>query len=74
VFDSLARDGVRANLEWLAHRHPGRITAIVGDVRDERVLRSAVDRADEVYHLAAQVAVKTKKETYLMEKKLTTQK
>jgi CDP-paratose 2-epimerase len=59
VFDSLARDGVRANLEWLAHRHPGRITAIVGDVRDERALRSAVDRADEVYHLAAQVAVTT---------------
>jgi CDP-paratose 2-epimerase len=59
VFDSLARDGVRANLEWLAHRHPGRVTGIVGDVRDERAVRAVVDRADEIYHLAAQVAVTT---------------
>ena len=59
VFDNLSRQGVSENLDWLAQQHPGRVTAIVGDVRDERAVRAAVARADEVYHLAAQVAVTT---------------
>ena len=59
VFDNLSRKGVSENLEWLGQRHPGRIAAMVGDVRDERAVHAAVGRADEVYHLAAQVAVTT---------------
>jgi CDP-paratose 2-epimerase len=59
VFDNLSRKGVSDNLAWLMSQRHGRISAVVGDVRDARALRGAVDRADEVYHLAAQVAVTT---------------
>jgi CDP-paratose 2-epimerase len=59
VFDNLSRDGVRRNLDWLTAQHPGKITLLRGDVRDGTAVRAAVDRADEVFHLAAQVAVTT---------------
>jgi CDP-paratose 2-epimerase len=59
VFDNLSRKGVHDNLAWLTSQRPGRVSAVIGDVRDARTLRSAVERADEVYHLAAQVAVTT---------------
>jgi CDP-paratose 2-epimerase len=59
VFDNLSRAGVRANVEWLEQEHPGQFSLQVGDVRDRAALTAAVARADEVYHLAAQVAVTT---------------
>ena len=58
VFDSLARAGVERNLEWLRETHP-RVEFVRGDVRDRAALRSVVERAGEVFHLAAQVAVTT---------------
>lgn len=58
VFDSLARAGVERNLDWLRRTHP-RVEFVRGDVRDRAALRPLVERAGEVFHLAAQVAVTT---------------
>jgi CDP-paratose 2-epimerase len=59
VYDALARPGVERNLDWLLARHPTRIAAVIGDVRDEDELGRAVAEAGAVFHLAAQVAVTT---------------
>lgn len=59
VFDSLAREGVEANLRWLQERFGELISIEIADVRDAGAVRRAVARAGEVYHLAAQVAVTT---------------
>jgi CDP-paratose 2-epimerase len=59
VLDSLARPGVERNLEWLRARHPLRIRAVRGDVRDPDTVRAAVAEASAVFHMAAQVAVTT---------------
>ena len=59
IYDSLARPGVEFNLEWLRKRHPQRIAAVIGDVRNPADLRDAVADAAGVFHLAAQVAVTT---------------
>ena len=59
VFDSLARPGSAANLDWLRRRHPRRISAAIADIRDERAVADSVRDAGAVFHLAAQVAVTT---------------
>ncbi|GJD50595.1 CDP-paratose 2-epimerase [Methylobacterium crusticola] len=59
VYDALLRPGVEANLAWLRERHPERVTAVVGDVRDAGRVAECVAGADAVFHLAAQVAVTT---------------
>jgi CDP-paratose 2-epimerase len=59
ILDALTRPGVENNLDWLRSRHPERITAIVGDVRDPHAVAEATARAQAVFHLAAQVAVTT---------------
>jgi CDP-paratose 2-epimerase len=59
VYDALRRPGVEENLAWLLRQHPGRVTAIQADIRDETALRDAVRGAEGVFHLAAQVAVTT---------------
>jgi CDP-paratose 2-epimerase len=59
VYDALARPGVERNLDWLLSRHPRRIAAVIGDVRDEDSLGRAVAEAGAVFHMAAQVAVTT---------------
>jgi CDP-paratose 2-epimerase len=59
VYDALARPGVERNLDWLLARHPKRIVAVIGDVRDEDELGRAVAEAGAVFHMAAQVAVTT---------------
>lgn len=58
VFDNLSRPGVDRNLAWLRDTHP-QVQFIQGDVRDRASLRPAVERAGEIFHLAAQVAVTT---------------
>jgi CDP-paratose 2-epimerase len=40
-------------------RHPGLITRIIADVRDEDQLARAAREAKAVFHMAAQVAVTT---------------
>jgi CDP-paratose 2-epimerase len=59
IYDSLARPGVEANLDWLRRRYPHRISVAIADVRDANALREAVNSAAAVFHLAAQVAVTT---------------
>ncbi len=60
VIDNLARDGVRENLEWL--RPQGKLEFHQIDVRDADKIRGVFREhrdADQVLHLAAQVAVTT---------------
>ena len=59
VLDDLSRAGVADNLAWLRTRHPGRLQVEIADVRDLAAVRRAVDRADRIFHFAAQVAVTT---------------
>jgi CDP-paratose 2-epimerase len=59
VYDALRRPGVEANLDWLRRRHSRRVAALVADIRDARALTEALDGAEAVFHLAAQVAVTT---------------
>src|SRR2546423_4251659 len=60
IYDNLARDGASENLEWLKRAHSGKLLKIsVKDVRDARAVSRAVEEANEIYHLAAQVAVTT---------------
>jgi CDP-paratose 2-epimerase len=59
LFDNLSRPGVEQNLRWLRDTHGEQVEIIVADVRDVHALRSAVGRADQVFHFAAQVAVTT---------------
>lgn len=59
IYDALARPGVDRNLDWLKKRHPAKISAIIGDIRDETAVADAVSEAQAVFHMAAQVAVTT---------------
>jgi len=59
VLDDLSRPGVERNLAWLRARHAGRLQVELADIRDTSAVRRTVDRADRIFHLAAQVAVTT---------------
>ena len=59
VLDDLSRAGVERNLAWLRERHGARVDARIADVRDRHAVRSALAGVDQVFHLAAQVAVTT---------------
>ena len=59
VLDSLARPGVERNLRWLRDAHGSRLGVEVADTRDVAAVRRAVQRVDQVFHFAAQVAVTT---------------
>jgi CDP-paratose 2-epimerase len=59
VYDVLARPGVEQNLSWLKKRHPGRISSVIADIRDETCIADAAGDAQAVFHMAAQVAVTT---------------
>lgn len=58
IFDNMSRRGVAANLAWLYARHGReRLNVVEGDVRDYPAVVGAIQGADVVLHLAAQVAV-----------------
>ena len=58
--DNFSRPGSEKNLLWLKSRHRKRLKVIAADIRNgDLELRSAVEGADAVFHLAAQVAVTT---------------
>ena len=59
LLDNLSRPGVERNLRWLCDCHPGRVEAQIADIRDRDAVRCAVAGIDQVFHLAAQVAVTT---------------
>jgi CDP-paratose 2-epimerase len=59
IFDNLSRRGVHHNLKWLQKAASGsdRLQVTIGDVRDAAMVERAVQKATEIYHFAAQVAV-----------------
>lgn len=57
MLDNASRQGVQHNLEWLWERWGSKFHFIQGDIRDFETVRSAMEGAQVVYHLAAQVAV-----------------
>lgn len=57
VLDSFARPGVERNAAWLKRQHGGRISTVLGDLRDHDALAEACQDATAVFHFAAQVAV-----------------
>lgn len=60
IFDNLSRAGTPGNIEWLKSTFgEDSFQLIVGDIRDADEIRSAVEPADLILHLAAQVAVTT---------------
>jgi CDP-paratose 2-epimerase len=59
ILDNLSRAGAERNAAWLAEQHGDRLRIEVGDILDARAVSRAVQQADVVYHLAAQVAVTT---------------
>ncbi len=59
VLDDLSRRGADQNAAWLETHHP-EVRFVRGDIRtDLSTLQGLVDKAETVYHLAAQVAVTT---------------
>ena len=59
ILDNLGRPGVETNLRWLKAKHGDLVTVEIADLRDRFAIRRALEGADEVFHLAAQVAVTT---------------
>ncbi len=60
VFDNLSRRGTEHNLAWLRTLPAAKnLRYIHGDVRNSKQVSDAARHADEIYHLAAQVAVTT---------------
>jgi CDP-paratose 2-epimerase len=59
VYDVLAREGVKRNLDWLKARHGDAIDVRIADIRDEATIAAAVAESQAVFHMAAQVAVTT---------------
>lgn len=60
LFDNLSRAGVARNLAWLRSKAgPDTLEVVEGDVRDAQAVQRAAVDADEIFHMAAQVAVTT---------------
>jgi CDP-paratose 2-epimerase len=59
IFDNLSRSGVLHNLRGLqaAFGKSDRLQITLGDIRDAALVQRAVQKATEIYHFAAQVAV-----------------
>ena len=59
ALDSVRREGVRQNLDWLQSMGGSHFHFVEGDVRDFETVRKAMRDVSVVFHLAAQVAVTT---------------
>jgi len=59
VFDNLSRAGVEENIEWLTGTYPENVIFEHGDIRSADQVQRTLRNADQVFHLAAQVAVTT---------------
>lgn len=59
VYDSLFRDGVEENLQWLQKEFPENLLIQIADIREKRILQECVKNANEVFHFSSQVAVTT---------------
>ncbi|MDT0676655.1 GDP-mannose 4,6-dehydratase [Autumnicola musiva] len=59
IFDSLFRDGVEQNLQWLQKEYGNKLIIQIADIKEKWVLEQSVKYASEVYHFSSQVAVTT---------------
>ena len=60
IFDNFKRHGTESNARWLQDRFGAQLTIIRGDVRaPDAAFQRAVEDAEVLFHLAAQVAVTT---------------
>lgn len=59
ILDNLSRPGVERNLQWLCDTYPERLSVTVASILDLDKMKELVRQADQVFHLAAQVAVTT---------------
>jgi CDP-paratose 2-epimerase len=59
IYDNLSRTGVDRNLSWLRSIYGDKCRVELADVRDSNALQNAVRSTDQIFHLAAQVAVTT---------------
>ena len=57
IYDNLSRKGVENNLKWLLSMKHKNLKFVEGDIRNYKKLSVTVKESDEIYHLAAQVAV-----------------
>ena len=57
IYDSLIRDGVEQNLQWLQDNYPEKLIVQIADINESWLLKKCVNQATEVYHFCAQVAV-----------------
>lgn len=57
IYDSLFRDGVEENLQWLQKTYPENLIIQVSDINETRILKQCVQQASAVFHFSAQVAV-----------------
>ncbi|TKK71819.1 NAD-dependent epimerase/dehydratase family protein [Ilyomonas limi] len=57
LFDNLSRAGVKNNLSWLQEKHKQHLQVMIADIRDRAAVAEAVNKADGIFHFAAQVAV-----------------
>jgi CDP-paratose 2-epimerase len=57
IYDSLFRDGVEENLQWLQKEYGDKLIIQISDINETRILQESVNNASEVFHLCAQVAV-----------------
>ncbi|MGB0385512.1 MAG: GDP-mannose 4,6-dehydratase [Ardenticatenaceae bacterium] len=58
IFDNLSRSGSGSNVEWLREQF-GDLRLVAADLSDFDALKRAMEGAEQVYHLAGQVAVTT---------------
>ncbi len=65
IYDNLSRKGVENNLNWLLSFKFPNLKFVKGDIRDYKKLKEIVKNFDEIFHLAAQVAVTTSVENPL---------
>ena len=57
ILDNLSRGGVDQNAVWLQQKYGRKVRIVVGDVRNREDIQRAVGGVEQVFHLAAQVAV-----------------
>jgi CDP-paratose 2-epimerase len=60
IFDNFSRHGTEDNVMWLRKKYEDRVEVVRGDIRKkDGKLKALIEKADVVFHQAAQVAVTT---------------
>jgi CDP-paratose 2-epimerase len=67
ILDNLSRPGVEENANRLVRTHGDLVQVRVADIRDRKAVSESVQGAEQIFHLAAQVAVTTSVEDPLQD-------